>query len=177
MTVRPLVVGSLRERAIVREVNETVFAPHFLETGGVVGSESCEKVECSILSTDLASPALRRLHIVISDFRPPSVFESGEAALRRLLTSRAIGGQSTSDDPAPGSFSVFQSSRVARPQDASKAPFLVSLLSGSARSCLNASEQRMLSRISEVADMETGLGPASRHVDPAQPASLCWFYP
>ena len=30
--------------------------------------ESCEKVECSIGSTDLASPTLRRLHFVISDF-------------------------------------------------------------------------------------------------------------
>ena len=72
-----------------REVNETVFALNFMETGGVGRSESCEKVEYSILSTDLASPALHRLHFVISDFRPPSVAESGEAALRRLLASRA----------------------------------------------------------------------------------------
>ena len=88
---------------------------------------------------DLASPALYRLHSVISDFRPPSVGESSEAALRRLLASRAIGGCSlTSDDPAPGSLTLFQSSRVARPLDASKAPYLVSLLSGSARSYLDA---------------------------------------
>ena len=82
---------SPRERAIIRELNETVFALNFLETCGIDCSESCEKVEYSILSTDLASPALRRLHSVISDFRPPSVAESGEAALRRLLASRAIG--------------------------------------------------------------------------------------
>ena len=70
---------------------------------------------CSISSTDLALPALRRLHSVISDFRPPSVTEWGEAALRRLLVRRAIGGSSlTSDDPAPGSLTVFPSSRVAR---------------------------------------------------------------
>ena len=93
---------SPRERAIIREVNETVFALNFLETGVTVGSESCEQVEHSILSTDLASPALCRLHFVISDLRPPSVTESG-SALRRLLASRAIGGHpSTSDDPAPG---------------------------------------------------------------------------
>ena len=74
-----------------------------------------------MLSTDLASPALRRLHFVISDFRPP-------AALRRLSASHAIGGHSlASDDPTPGSPTVFQSSRVARPQDASKAPYHVSL--------------------------------------------------
>ena len=53
--------------------------------------------------TDLAFPALHRLRIVISDFRPPSATESGEAALRRLLASRAVGGyELTSDDPAPG---------------------------------------------------------------------------
>ena len=57
-------------------------------------------MEYSILSTGLASPALHRLHPVISDFRPESVPESGEAALRRLLESRAIGCYSlTSDDP------------------------------------------------------------------------------
>ena len=37
---------------------------------------------------------LHRLHSVISDLRPPSVTESGEAALRKLLASRAIGGYS-----------------------------------------------------------------------------------
>ena len=64
---------------------------------------------------------------VIFAFRPPSVTESGEAALQKLLGSRAIGDYSrTSDDPAPGSPTVFQLSRVARPQDAPKAPNLVS---------------------------------------------------
>ena len=83
---------SLRERAIIREVNETVFALNFFETGGIVGSESREKVGYSTLSIHLASLALHRLHSVISDFRPSSVTESVEAALRRLLSSRAIGG-------------------------------------------------------------------------------------
>ena len=50
-----LVIG-----AIIREVNETVFALNFLETGCV-----CEKVVYSILSADLASPALHRLQSVI----------------------------------------------------------------------------------------------------------------
>ena len=108
MTARLFVAGSLLERAIIREVNETVFAVNFLETGDIVG----EKWEYSmILSTDLASLALRRLPFVFSDFRPPSVTEPGEAALRRR------GDHSlTSGDPAPGSLSVFQSHRVARPQ-------------------------------------------------------------
>ena len=76
---------------------------------------------------------------MISDFRPPSVTESGEAALRGLLASGAIGGCSlTSDDPAPGSLTVFQSSQVARPQDASKALNIVSLLSSKVRSYLDA---------------------------------------
>ena len=39
---------SHRERAITREVNETAFALNFLETGGIVGSESCKKVEHTI---------------------------------------------------------------------------------------------------------------------------------
>ena len=83
---------SPRDRAIIKEMNESVFALNLLETGGIGCSESCEKVDYSILSTGLASPALHRLHSMISDFRPPSDTESDEAALRRLLTSRAIGG-------------------------------------------------------------------------------------
>ena len=59
---------SHRERAINREVSEIVFALNFLETGGTVESESCEKVEYSRLSTNLASRALRRLRFGISAF-------------------------------------------------------------------------------------------------------------
>ena len=82
------------------------------------------------MSSDLASPALHRHRSVISDFRPPSGVESGDASLRRLFASRAIGGySSTSDDPAPGRVPV------ARPQDA---PKLVSLLSSCARCHLEA---------------------------------------
>ena len=80
---------SPRDRAIIKEMNESVFAMNFLTTGGY--SESCEKVEYCMLSTDVASPTLRRLHSVISDFRPSSGTESSEAALRILLASRAIG--------------------------------------------------------------------------------------
>ena len=43
---------SPRDRAIIRELNETVFADNFLETRGTVFSESCEKVGYSILSSD-----------------------------------------------------------------------------------------------------------------------------
>ena len=53
---------SLRERAIIREMNETIFAVNFLETGGVGCSESCEEVGYSTLSTGLASLSLCRLH-------------------------------------------------------------------------------------------------------------------
>ena len=60
------------------------------ETGGTVGSEFHERVDYSIFSVDLAPRALRRLHFVISDFRPPSVSQSSEAALQRLLASRVI---------------------------------------------------------------------------------------
>ena len=71
-----------------------------------------------MLSTDPAPLALRNLHTVLFSVRPPSVAESDEEALRRPL---AIGGYSlSSDDPTPGSLIVFQSSRVTRPQDASK---------------------------------------------------------
>ena len=73
---------SPRVRAIIREVNETVLVLNFLETVGIVGSESCGRVGYSILSTDLASPALGRLYTVISGFRPPRSTESGAEALR-----------------------------------------------------------------------------------------------
>ena len=46
--------------------------------------------EYSILSRDLALPALHRLHSVISDFRPPSGTEFGEAALQRLLVPSEV---------------------------------------------------------------------------------------
>ena len=72
----------------------------------------------------------------------------------------------TSDALASGSQTVFQSSQFTRPQDASKAPHLGSLLSGSARFCLDAKKQRMLRPGSEVADMENLLGPTCRHVHP-----------
>ena len=71
---------SSRVRAIIRKLSETVFALNFLATGGVGLSESCDKVECSILCTNLVSPAPHRLHSVISDFRPASGTESGEAS-------------------------------------------------------------------------------------------------
>ena len=61
---------------------------------------------------------------------------------------------------------MFQSLRVARPQDALKAPKLVSLLSSSAPSYLDPYEQRMFRAFSEVADLDTRLGPAGRYVDP-----------
>ena len=82
---RSLAVRTLspHERAITREVNETVF--HLLETGGFVGSESRERVGYSILSTDVASLALRRLHFVVSDFRRLSVTEPREPCHWRLF--------------------------------------------------------------------------------------------
>ena len=121
---------------------------------------------------NLVSTALRRLHSVISDFRPPNVTESGEAALRRLLVIRTVGGYTiTSGDPSPGLLTVFQSSRVARPQDASKAHNFLSLLTGSARLYLETCEQRVLRLVSEVADMEAQLGPAGRYVDPVSQRS------
>ena len=72
-------------------MNESVFAVNFLETGGIGLSESCEKVGYSMSSADLASPALHRLHFVIFAF---VIFAFCEAALRRLLASRATGGYS-----------------------------------------------------------------------------------
>ena len=106
------------DRAIIREMNESVLAVFVLLSRAKRWSTP------STLSTYLASPALlHHLHSVISDFRPPFITESGEAALRRLLASRAIGGHSlTSEDPAAGSPTGFQSSRNARPQDALRAP-------------------------------------------------------
>ena len=125
---------SPRDRAIIREVNETVFALNFLETGGIGCLSHVKK---------WGTPHCP------------------------LLARRAIEGYSlTCDDTAPGSLTVFRSSRVARPQDASKAPYLVSLLSSSARSYLDAHKQRMLRAVSEVAYMETRLGLAGRCVDP-----------
>ena len=77
-----------------------------------------KKWRYSILCMNLVWTALHLFHFEISDLTPPSGSESGEAALRRLLACRAIGGYAmSSDDPSPGSPTVFQSSRLARPQD------------------------------------------------------------
>ena len=51
-------------------------------------------------------------------------------------------------------------------QDASRGPNLVSLLSSSGRSYLDAFMQRMLRLDSEVADIKARPGPVNRHVDP-----------
>ena len=129
MMARLSVAGSLRES------HNQGTRPFLLKILGRAVSlvlSHVKKWRCSIFSTSLSSLALRRLHSVISD-RPLSGTEPGEATLRRLLASRAIGGYSlTSDDPAPGSLIVIQSSRVARLLDASKALKFVSLLSRSA---------------------------------------------
>ena len=61
---------------------------------------------------------------------------------------------------------LFQSPRVARPQDGSKALNPVSLLSSSARFYLDGYEQRMLRPFSEIADMETRMGPPAVTFDP-----------
>ena len=75
MTARVLVAGSLLVIGRI-ERDRFCFELTFLETVGIGLSESGDKVGYSTLSTDLASPALLRLHFVISDFRPPSVSES-----------------------------------------------------------------------------------------------------
>ena len=40
---------SPRDRAIIREISERAFALDILETGGIVDSELCEKVDYSML--------------------------------------------------------------------------------------------------------------------------------
>ena len=81
---------SPRDRDIIREMNDTVFLSISWGLVVLVILSEVQKVEYSILFTDLAPPALHRLHTVIPDFRPQSVPESGEAALRKLLASRFI---------------------------------------------------------------------------------------
>ena len=101
---------SSRDGAIIWDMNENGFALNFLEAWSIGHSESGEQVGTPCCP-DMASPAFYRVHLVVSDFRPPRVTESSEAALRRLPTSRAVGGYSlTSDDLALGSLTVFHSS-------------------------------------------------------------------
>ena len=70
------------EKAI-REMNGLVLC----SGSGIVGIESCEKwgTTCSILSTDPASPARRRLHTVISVFRPPNFIVLVDEKFRRKI--------------------------------------------------------------------------------------------
>ena len=72
----------------------------------------------------------------------------------------------TSDDPAVGSLTFSNLRELLDHRMRQKAPYFVSLLSSSARSYLDTSQQRMLRPVSEVADIETRLGLAGRHVDP-----------
>ena len=107
-----------RVRAIIRKLNETAFALSFMETGGVGRSEP--------------------FHLV----REPD-HQAGLSPARQLFgdCSRVV---PLDGNPALGSLTVFQFARVARPQDASKAPNLVSLLSSSARLYLDLYTQRVL---------------------------------
>ena len=108
---------------------------------------------------------------MISDVRPPSGTESGEAALRKLLASRAVRGYAF---PGPGSLIVFQSSRVARPQDASNAPKLVPVLSSSARSYLDTYEQRIVSEVADVAT-QSGLAVVTLIQFSSTAGVIAWF--
>ena len=158
-----------RIKAIIMELKETAFALNFLETGGLGRAEH-------VLCMNLVSTALHRLQNVISEFRAPSGCESGEATLQRLHASRAIRGCAMiSDDPAPGPPTVFQTSRVARPEDASKACGCLSLRS-SARLHFDTYEQRTLRPVSEVADMEAPLGPAGRNVESVSQRSRGYIF-
>ena len=139
---------------------ETVFA-HLLETGDTVCFESRQRVVipyCLLTWHHLLFPD-STLFIFLTS--------SHQVVPSRLLASRAIGVYSlTSDDPASVSLTVFQSSRVARPQEASKAPYFRSLLSCSARSYMDTYKQRTLRPVSEVADTESRLDPGGLYVDP-----------
>ena len=95
---------------------------------------------CAILCVTSGPPTLHCVHVAILDLKQPS-------------GSRIWRGTMTSDDPAPTSPSVFQSSRAALQQDATKSPELVPRLSRSARS-------------HEVAGVDTRLEPAGRNFDP-----------
>ena len=100
--------------------------------------------------------------------------DAAEVGVWKKLASRATGSYSlTSDDPS-GIANRVPVSRVARPQDASKALYLVSLLSSSARSYLDTYEQRTFRPVAEVADMETRLGPVV-FVDPVFQHSRCHY--
>ena len=71
----------------------------------------------------------------------------------------------TSDNLTLGCFTLFQSWRVVRPQDASKAHALLSLLSSSACPDLDTNQQLLLRLVAKVADMEARLGLTGRYVD------------
>ena len=69
---------SSRDKAIIRELNETALALNILETGGIGCSESCEKWNTPSCPQNLLHLHFTRLYSVIFYFRPPSVTKSGK---------------------------------------------------------------------------------------------------
>ena len=76
------------DREILGEANETAFAINVMETGGIGSFESCDKVGTPSCPQDWQSLYFVVSTLLFLDIRPPSVDESGEAALRRLLARR-----------------------------------------------------------------------------------------
>ena len=119
-----LVACSLLVTGQSSEMNDSVFAVTSLETGGIGNSESSETVGYSILPNNMASPTLYRLHFVISDFNhqvlmiPARQLFGDYSRVGPLEVFRLM-----SDEPAPASLTVFESSRVSRSQGASQAPY------------------------------------------------------
>ena len=131
-----------RGRAFLRDLNDAIFAIIFLEAGGNV------------------PPRATWFSIV------QSYPGSGEAALQRLLASRSVGGYLVfTGDPASGSPTAYQSSRVARPDRAASSPLPVDLVSNSVHGYLDTYQQSMLRPSNEVEEL-ANFGPPRLCVDP-----------
>ena len=85
-TARPFVVGSL---LVTREVNETVFALDFFQTGGIVGSESCGKV-----GTPYCPQTWHHLHFVVSTFVISDFIQTTQFYRARRGSSSVTAGES-----------------------------------------------------------------------------------
>ena len=148
-------------RAIIREMNECVFALNFMD-----GKFSDYTVSIDDLSYSSMPTCLWRIYDAVASLVPPADLEKGEAALSRLLAGRATGLYLHADSGlSSGTLASYQRKRVAIPCSVRLAPNVGDICSDSARKYLE-EPQRMLQTKEMYDSIILNQGLANMYMDP-----------